>query len=204
VADAFPASTIGAVSLALLGAACAFLSPACGRTVPEGSALADAGDAASMIPTNVVDSQVEADIDLGDDAAPATCDGGSYFIVVGDDAGAQVLQGGCSGLAAPALSWALCGEDCTCSHVSGCSDASALDLRFAQGSCGSVEDGGTYLIRSASWTTGGTTASGAWSGSIRFDPFPAPPGPLTGDYSITLLGDGGEGDTLEGTFCIQQ
>lgn len=149
-----------------------------------------------------VDAQVEADVDLGGDAQ-ATCPGGDYFIAVGDDAGSQILQGGCSGLAAPAFSWDLCGEDCPCSHVSGCSDASALDLHFAQIECSPVQDGGTYYVERASWTTGGTTIS-AGSGSIRFDPFPAPPGPLTGDYRITFLADGGGSDTLEGTFCIQQ
>ena len=169
------------VGLAFLTAACGFLSSAGGNSVPDGSASADSG---------------------GEAAAPAICDGGNYFIVVGDDAGAQVLQGGCPGFSVPTFSFDLCGEDCACDHVTGCSDASALDLHFAQSVCGNVTDGGTYFVERASWTTGGTTTSG-WSGSIRFDPFPASAGPLTGDYSITLVGDAGGENTLAGTFCVQ-
>jgi hypothetical protein len=83
----------------------------------------------------------------------------------------------------------------------GCSDASSLDL--AVGFCATILEAGTYPITIAVWSSGGTTM-GTWTGWIRLATFPPSPGPVTGDYSLTFPADGGPGDTLGGTFCIQR
>ncbi len=172
-------------------------APDAGTDAPVNAATVDAGDAG----------------DAGDAAqdagAPETgmadpCDAGGYFVLVGNDAGSQVLRDGCQGFLVPSLFAGLCGEDCLCSHVVGCSDASALDLALSSNVCGTVQEAGTYPIHNSSWTNGGTTTATS-SGWIRLATFPPSPGPVAGDYSLTFLpADGGPGDTIGGTFCVQQ
>ena len=216
VGPAFRVSTLGEVALALLTAACGKLSSTAGSPVPDAStdasiqAVTDAAADGIADSVTSLDDGGDAAVDEGIDvAAPeagaaATCDGGDYFIVVGTDAGSQVLGGGCAPLAAPSLSVAACAEDCKCNRFSGCSDAASLDLYVSDspGPCSYVQEAGTYPIWTGSWTSGGATSQ-AWFGSIRFDPFPPYRGALTGDYSVTLSADGGPGDTLSGAFCIQ-
>jgi hypothetical protein len=171
----------------------------------SGTALETSADA----PADGITADAGADApDAGsyETGAAAPCDGGGYFIVVGDEAGSQVLRDSCDRFMVPNLSWGLCREDCQCSHVVGCSDASALDLAFADmlGNCATVREVGLYAIDNASWTSGGTT-TGFGGGWIRLATFPPYPGPVTGDYSVTLLPvDGGQAHAFGGTFCIQQ
>jgi hypothetical protein len=170
-------------------------------------AAAEAGpaDAAHDVRPAHDGAPVDAAHDGGPDArAPASCDGG-YFVVanVAGRPFSQVLRGGCGRASVPTLSGALCGEDCQCSDLAACSDAAALDLTFAAapGVCEVVQEAGIYNVDRASWTSGGTTEVTA-NGWIEFSTFD--PGSRQGKYALTFgAADGGDGDLVAGTFCVQ-
>ena len=158
--------------------------------------VADAADGGA--PT--VDAEVP---DLG---PPVACEAGDYFIVASSEAGSEILRLGCTlsgptngpNPGHPALRWTLCGEDCPCSMLAGCSDASALYLGL-QNFCSPATSIGTYGTSIGGWTSDGAAQSAY--GWVRLKTLPGDAGgTVSGDYDVTLL----DGGTLTGTFCVTE